>query len=35
MAGNADKGQLAGADAFMLWDTFGFPVDLTEVRWQG
>ncbi|KAL4856101.1 Alanine--tRNA ligase [Chlorella vulgaris] len=34
MAGNAVKGQLAGADAFMLWDTFGFPVDLTELMAQ-
>ena len=31
MAAAAAGGQLAGADAFMLWDTYGFPVDLTEV----
>lgn len=31
-AANAKDGKLAGPDAFMLWDTYGFPVDLTEVR---
>jgi hypothetical protein len=31
MAAAAKDGQLAGTDAFMLWDTYGFPVDLTEV----
>lgn len=34
MAGNAKDGKLAGADAFALWDTFGFPVDLTELMAQ-
>ncbi len=28
----AKDGKLAGRDAFTLWDTYGFPVDLTEVR---
>ena len=31
MAAASKGGKLAGADAFMLWDTYGFPVDLTEV----
>jgi hypothetical protein len=35
-AEGAKGGKLAGADAFMLWDTYGFPVDLTEVGgWVG
>ena len=30
VVGNGGK-QLAGPDAFLLWDTFGFPYDLTEL----
>ncbi|KAL6774483.1 TSA1 [Auxenochlorella protothecoides x Auxenochlorella symbiontica] len=30
-AAEAQDGVVSGPDAFLLWDTFGFPVDLTEL----
>ncbi len=31
MAKNADTKMVAGTDAFVLYDTYGFPIDLTEL----
>ncbi|KAL4516656.1 hypothetical protein Ndes2437A_g00784 [Nannochloris sp. 'desiccata'] len=31
MAATSSGGKISGPDAFTLWDTFGFPVDLTEL----
>jgi alanyl-tRNA synthetase len=30
--GSSGKAVLAGADAFLLYDSFGFPLELTQVR---
>ena len=34
VAATAQGGVLNGEDVFLLWDTFGFPVDLTELMAQ-
>ena len=34
VAAAAQGGVLNGEDVFQLWDTFGFPVDLTELMAQ-
>src|SRR4051812_33720157 len=33
-ASTTDKGTISGDDAFRLYDTFGFPIDLTELMAQ-
>ena len=34
VAAVSQGGVLAGEEVFLLWDTFGFPVDLTELMAQ-